>query len=360
MALVHSLRKGHACLADLDEALLAMMRLIVVTQVGISGHLAWLTGLLVEGSVFRRVGSQDWYCSLGHLEGLTAIAWPVVLSGSASKQSMVFQKVTVSDLEWIVVLDLEAFQCLPVEPVSPLNAHVSRFPNAGQGLTIKVTGKPMSLVKYAASRCFHKLPLVFLNQLAKHLGVEVETPSLFGTLGSLVRHCLPHKTESEYHDILAMRLINDTLFNNELLQQEGVEDCFNDGDTTVFKEYLASADNEKDTSTKYHEEFQAHVMNNRKGGVKKIPIKWPATGVDMHFAKTLLPPSASSSLQKDTFNNRWLCFVRLGDSRISISRSWPLYGERRSLLLCAKQAWTIHTRARPQEQCPFSEVMECE
>ena len=237
---------------------------------------------------------------------------------------------------------------------------LSKYVEVGHGITLKVLGKPVSLVKYAASRCFHRLPLVFLTQLAKHLGVEVDAPSLFGTLSALVRHCLPQLSEVECQEILSIRVFNDKVFNNELLQQEGVEDCFNDGDSSVYKEYLAQASEEKQSSARYYDEFQAHVTSKRKSGSKRLNIKWPATGIDIHFARTLFPSSAASSLQKDTFNNRWLCFVRLGDSRMSISRSWPLYGEKRSLLLCAKQAWVLHARARPHEPCPFSEVMDCE
>ena len=86
-------------------------------------QLAWLTGLLIEGTVFRRVGSQQWYLSLGHLEGLTAIAWPLTHHGASSKQSMILGKIRVSELEWIAVVDLDDYECMPIEAVSPLNAH---------------------------------------------------------------------------------------------------------------------------------------------------------------------------------------------------------------------------------------------
>ena len=329
---------------------------------------AWLTVLLETGTICRAKGDATWSLSCGHLGGHVAIGWPVKVEGPSGNQCVVLEEASLTTVRWLTVLAPKDWECLDVRWPSPLHQAIlskqlSAMPRGsrehchGQGQAaclkaIVMGSRPVPLLKHCALNCFGQLPIAPLRQLCDLLGLQVSEDTLLGVLQPLLKKLLPDRTGTQLNEILSKRLFSQRFLDHELLQDPEVEDCFEDGDQEILKEYLEGVKVEKQSRARFNEDLKkakakvAAALGEPKARKRKAkPIQWPAEeGISVEWARQYLPHSASRPLQKDTYNNRWLTFSTIAGTRRCISRSWPLYGEKNALLHLARQAWIWHSR----------------
>ena len=170
-----------------------------------------------------RPGQKRDYLSLGEVEGLMVLAWPVEPVGVGTTNHTAFVvsgkcKGEVATAQWIpgLCLDEDPFEVVPTRPVSPLHLHLlvgkRRWPDFEHcGVVRLTTGEdPQSVWVHAAEHAFWDLGLTKLRQLCHmretlHGGdVGLTLPSV---LQALVVDCLPGVTDERLADILRLRAI---------------------------------------------------------------------------------------------------------------------------------------------------------
>ena len=310
--------------------------------------------------VVRKRTSKQWQMVIAVLAGTSAITTPVTLQGQNLPNLVVIWPVLqLSSLRVMVVTKIDEWEGLETELWSPMHASTSGKLVAGAGVRMKVIGRPRPLREVVALKAFGNLSQTSLQQLAKHWGVACPAgPSLYTLLSSLVESSLPKLGKDELRNILSRRLFPDKSWLTSLLASDEMDEATADDENQDVKEHLSTEKTKKDVQQTYAKHFAEHHGGVATGVASKVQrIKWPAGELSLDFARSLLPSSASASLQKDQYNNRWIAVSRVGGIRRSISRSWPLYGETKSLLLVARQCWEWHCRVHANDQCPHEEVL---
>ena len=83
---------------------------------------SWLSLLCEPGWLFRRVGTETWILSLGPVQGIALLMWPVTKIDCEGKSVYAIKsKTTSSEIALQVVTDPNEYEVLVSECVSPLS-----------------------------------------------------------------------------------------------------------------------------------------------------------------------------------------------------------------------------------------------
>ena len=129
-------------------------------------HLApstWLCGLLEAGTVVRQKGC-DWALSMGNVQGVGALLWPLqpVKYCKGLDAFLPSTTATLQHLQWGFVFDVDEWESLPTTWSSPLHQSIHNEGRSApeQGVAMLVTGPLETLMVVAAKKCFWRLPQV--------------------------------------------------------------------------------------------------------------------------------------------------------------------------------------------------------
>lgn len=319
---------------------------------------SWLSGLLEPGIVVRRLGSDQLFMSLGPIQGHAALGWPCKRFVQGVETWFELKPdATRSDLTWLVVTSLPQWRAFATEWSSPLFQQLYAKKD-GRCITLRARSCEKELLTVAANMAFWKLQLPFMKRLYGYLqadGVAGET--LFAYVHALVAHVLPDLDAQEIAEILEARLMQRKFAKSELLQEQCVADVFEaDKESNILEKHLEYS---RPAAMEFEEFHSALVKMRAKAGAKTggkakaaakaarpKKVAWP-TSLTQAYANSLAPPGCHIS--KDGANQRWLGCMR---PHGTISRSWPLYGERVALSLVLSSLWTWHRQLTGAE-CPW-------
>lgn len=267
----------------------------------------------------------------------------------------------MTNMMWLVVLDIKDWECQPCTFVSPLHASLlsSAFSPA---ITAKPTGPIESLMSASAASCFHDLPEAAISMFSKDLGLVPEAPAdLYSKLVALIQCSRPNINDVELHSIMELRARDKQLDSFELLNTEGIYNFLDDESKKEVKEFKKDFESRAASAKPYKERLKAHgekVVSAKaekpagRARKKQKPLN-PGDGevFTEEMAKQFLP--ADTSLCKDFSNQRWL----IKRNNMTRSRSFELYGDFKAMCLCLHWAWSLHEAATNQS-CPFPFIQQ--
>lgn len=341
-------------------------------QWGTLASTAFLCQLLQPGLCVQK--SKRWYISMGPVEGLAALLWPLSCppSTATSGQGLLrlqTEAVQIEDMAWAVVASLEDWVTLPCEWSSPVRVFIDKVRGGdGPEVCLRAVGPQVPLLQMAAQQAFWKLPLTFLRQLAKHLGVQLPDQTLPGVLLALMKKCWPGADELALLSALAKRLPKANP-HMDMLQQVAQEDLLSDDEGKAVEDIVEEA--------KKQEEQQAAlrgVLVERRAALKSSSAQAKAksagskpavraakkarlvtphmpSGQDPALEEMLplMPPGGR--LYKDHLNNRWRGYY----DGFSVSRSWVWRPSKESVVEVVGLLWAQHTMATG-EACPYPDL----
>jgi hypothetical protein len=185
---------------------------------------AWLSCLLEEGMLVRRVGSPTWLLSLGSLGAAMAVGWPMIeIADEVGTVFTLDTSVTQDSLQFMVVLSDDQWEAQPLTWESPLSHMIRKgSPACALGIHARPLGDKTTLLKSAAEACFWKFGVGQLNALLEYLGIEAAANTLTDKLTALIKYCLDPISDARVLEILEMRLLKDSESSQlcELLQRD--------------------------------------------------------------------------------------------------------------------------------------------
>lgn len=230
-----------------------------------------------DNLVFRRLGQEQWYLSLGD-EGVLNIGvlcWPVervTLQGSGEDFWFVRKAGGRSDPHIMHILDETKFVAIRVEWKSPLSLMMqgvtkASFESVGREMSVcgVQRGGAEPLLALSARCAFWDLPSTSLDLLAKELGVVCEaSASLFAKVSALVLHILDDVGENDLTDIMRHRLLQHDVSYDELLETAEVQHSLDEKDEKAFIEEKKGAVTRQGIDQKYREEYVKKVRAVRQ------------------------------------------------------------------------------------------------
>lgn len=234
--------------------------------------------------------------------------------GEASRNSLVV----------LPCLDCEAWQGREVEVLSPLGVSAvlgKSAPNPPLGVVALATGRPLKLLKYAATHCFWRLGMSVMSRVAHKLlhleGAPSALPELLFEVLQKVWSC--GKQEAVRLMQLRAMTVEDIEEDREVLDSEQLADALTKSDMQDVQTYVHEI-----TKTAEEQEAIAQKVKEMKAGLVKMkrkPVQMPsAVPIDPSDFAALCPPSGK--LYRDTFNGRWLAFFGKGPASVTKSLSW--------------------------------------
>ena len=182
----------------------------------------WKSQMMCQGLLCRPTGRSEWRLSLGGLGGAGFASWPCELVQAPGFASWKLSCITCTcpgDIWWEACLSWDSWEVQPFEWVAPV--HFTQAKAQGHpGICMKEAGPHMPLLRYAASQCFWKLGLIYLNLVLQDLGMAREEV-LWEALNRLLEF-QGFKSEADKLQILGKRLSADhfqqLLGNDELVE----------------------------------------------------------------------------------------------------------------------------------------------
>jgi hypothetical protein len=344
----------------------------------------WINNLLSCGMVVRKksAGADQWLISLGSVEGGPALGWKCEVAKVAGCTYVrpLLDLGSSPPYLWLVCLDPECWECLPIQYVSPLHmllgaelaaegssskssSSSARAASTLKGCWGKATGEACTLFQGAALQCFPDFPHALLLKLAGAMGVDVVTGcTTFSVLHSLIRYAWPSVSDDEVLRILSKRYAKDESLSEELLSEPAVRECFSEADLKEVEAFQKKqADLPNKPSAQELLDFRAAVAAGRATGAAgqvsktkkrktqdaRLPPEPQASKLALEDCTAFCPEGCK--LYKSVWDNRWKISVPLHGM---ISRSWILYGEKKALAKCLAWAWHVTERAGGKP-CPF-------
>ena len=178
----------------------------------------WQCQLLPAGTVVWCKPLQQYLVSLGAL-GLTGcLAWQVERVSrkvQGKKEPVVFfrlggGRVVNSSVSWLFPLDLDEFEVIPTEAVSPLRLYLTlgRKPGPDAGIVLLQKGAAESILANAARHAFWDITGKSLERLLLAEGLDSEAPDssdTYASVSALVQHALGTASEAELDEIMLLR-----------------------------------------------------------------------------------------------------------------------------------------------------------
>ena len=327
----------------------------------------WLSLACPAGQLIRKCGGQ-WFWSLGCMGMSALIAWPALEhKGPKGKftYSIKLDGVSYEDLVWFPITDLADYESVHIQWAGPLQQEVAaeakprEWPAAASRVVAEGLGKPVALVRVAASNAFFDLGPVWLRMLASHYLIEVPTGlDLCGLLTKLVKHFLGNISDKELLRILGRRVKvpdeESIQVDDEVLEQ-AVEasdmQTFEDAErsekynTAAMKEFTKSYKAlHKKVRTSQAPKGTGSAASSSAGSKKAskaqtlrtLPVFDKFDALSQEDAALFMPPLIGFG--KDVRNQRW--WAR--DEPFSISRSFAKYGETVAFALVCSEAHSWH------------------
>ena len=284
-------------------------------------------------------------------------AWP-----GGGEEAFYYVPVTVpgTTFAYLPIAKLDEWSCLEYDWQSPIRQVVQRqhlVGLTGQAASIKAvprTSCPSPLLHIAASNAFWTLSTALLQQIGKHLGVDLKG-SLFHTLRSLLKHILNGVTDERICQIMKLRIVRGPKAHPlvaELLEMdETIEALDEDEQREVKSEQKAyqKAARSVEVFQSEYKAFHAKTLGLKKAKASanpknaKSPLHRvrrlgavPPGAITQKEAKEMLPPGAY--VWHGNYDGCWCVQLK---PYPRFSKSWALQGHRGALMECLRYAWRL-------------------
>ena len=326
----------------------------------------WLAMLMAPAQLYRKVGTTTWFFCLGQAWQSASLGWPVTEEDGYVTPML---GASIADVAWMVVLEVEHWECQPVLWHSPVQCCMAGGLARPKGIVAKKVGPVLTYLQAAAKECFFKLSQPTIKKI---LGMVPHTDpgtTLFENLKCLITALLPGATDEEIMDILQKRLKPPPATAAELLSDDVVESAFDQDDQKAVLEFVNKVSS-KQMSAFGEELVKARRVLNEGGGARGSKARKTAKGSKAMSSRSnrQYPVAVPPSLTKEACNGCMppgaRCFVDGLENRYRVvfkpwgcfSRSWTLHGEAEAYRLVCCWAWNLHTSATG-EGCPIAGVM---
>ena len=193
----------------------------------------WQCQLLPAGTVVWRKPQKQYMVSLGAL-GLTGcLAWHIERVSrkvAGRKEPVTFFRLGAGNVEnssvsWMFPLDLDEYEVIPTEVVSPLRLYVAlgRKPGPDAGIALLQKGPAESVLANAARHAFWDITGKSLERLLLAEGLDSEAPDgsdTYASVSTLVQHALGSMSPAELDEIMLLRAQTPDGFTPEELPPE--------------------------------------------------------------------------------------------------------------------------------------------
>jgi len=245
--------------------------------------------------------------------------------------------------------------------LAPLAARLVRAPFA---FGARLDGQPAGLLQTAARGCFAELVESSASAFCRLWGLQLQPGAgLFEKLEALVRFALPDISDADLLSIMQTRLLSSSGDAVQFLSEPDISEAFggDEKEVTAFQKDAAKQDEVLEPFKRKLHELAAKVSPSRpsaKQGAKRkrtpVPVLSDNELFEEETARKFAPPH--STLFKDRFNGRWLLMCRLTNR--SMSRSWQLHSEARSLAMVLQWGWKNHSRVFEDQPCLHAWIVD--
>ena len=208
------------------QAHLALLRQLDENDEWFLASRCWQSALFAPRTVIWYKPKGVHYLVLGTITHTIMLLWEVeevIQPGQkAWKVFIIGGQVVVNRVATLLApLDLDQFDIVPTEVISPVHFHLlcKRETRSRSGVVLSQAGDPEPVMYYCACRAFFKLQLPQLKTIASEHSIDIDGVGLPLTLQQVCRHFIEkHRsteaqpytcTDQEMHSILALRFSDD-------------------------------------------------------------------------------------------------------------------------------------------------------
>ena len=324
------------------------------------------------------VGSDRWYFAMSNWSSSASLVWPALKIQLNDAGAYCFEPdLSAQEPVLMSLCDFDSHQAVTYTWRSPLYFK-THFPASGlaPGVRALPDGPPLNLKEAAALKAFWTLPKTTMVLIAKSLGVDTGTSSLFDVLFSVVKHCAS-KGDEEVMTILLQRLAFSQMasqWSEDLAEIDEAKQVLDRHDARIVEEEQQRVKQMMFEDEVFSGDFKAkHSELEQKKKKKKktdaatdkkptepkdastLPKKLPRVASEIEHATVKHFAPAGGYLWRDRCLNSWCAQYKPWPP---VRRSWVKYGEPEALRLCIAHLWEKHCFSLdlPKSACPFEGV----
>lgn len=335
-------------------------------------HLHWLCLACPPMTVFRPIGTEQWWLSLSCLGVTAVLACPArVIEHKQEKLVALVEGMTHKDLKFIPILDLDAVEAQEVQWRGPLYMERQQMPAEVPLVCAQVLSPdPLPLCELAAKKAFFNLGPVWLNRLCTHYRVDVPSGAgLVELLDTLIHYLFPSLSDEAYLEILSnrVRVDSEVAFKwgdvelGDIIEAGDEEEVSKEGE----REKLLCKRNEgiEKEFHKLRKQCVAKKQAQEASGQKRkrgapAPSAASASASSKAPARMAMPPLANAQLPKDE------AVLWLPDEEVKVHKDGP-NGGWRVLAKCPQTVshvefpWHVVLRCWIALRCPSLLLILC-
>jgi len=342
----------------------------------------WLCCLLRGTNLLvNRHGTDSWFFSLGDCCSAIGLGWPAekcTWPGDGEEGFYFVPRAAPGTaFEYLPVTKLGEWYCLEYDWQSPMRQvaqHMYYVGLTGQAASVKAvprTTTSSTLLQVAANNAFWSLPTALLQQIGRHLGLDIKG-TLFQTLKQLLTHILHSVTDERICQIMKLRVVRGPRAHPlvaELLDMDETIECLDEEEQREVRQeqkaYKRAAQN-ADLFESEFKAFHAKTLGLKKtrasGNPKnaKSPLHRvrtlatvPPGAITQQEAKQMLPPGAY--VWQGNYDGCWCVQLK---PYPRFSKSWTLMGHRGALMEClryVRRLW-LSDNFLTESDCPVKNL----